>query len=502
MRRVLYLVVVLYAVALLLAGCNGTLQVGLERTPTPDANLEGMLAVLKAENAQLATRIAEQVTPTPSPAPPPPLGRVAYVYGGDIWVKTLPADPPQRLTTDGRNRAPHWSPSGQWLAFYKERTVVVEVPCETPPQRSRACFDSVSVVQKQAWVMEADGTSVHPVGDGVPVETFAWSPVDDRLAYVTDRDGLSTISANGTDLVNLVPHSAKSEAGVGRVGRMAWNADGTLLAFEWRVLASDSALVYQGLKLVSRDGKKQVELYVSNLAKQGEAILAGWSPQGKRVLFWQPPSLTTSYTDGAPVYSISADHDASAGPAPLRLEADAVLAWNDLVAPAPARSSSLATDAVALVAGANRSTWKNKRIAVDGRLLSPANLAVLAPAWSPNGLWLAFAAMPERADLAGGELVRQELMQRRIWTMSTVSDSKLQRLTDGAFRDERPLWSAEGGYLLFARIDGRGRASLWIVSAQGDNLRQVVDELTPAPDPVGSYGHIEWEALFDWWRGN
>jgi hypothetical protein len=28
-----------------------------------------------------------------------------------------------------------------------------------------------------------------------------------------------------------------------------------------------------------------------------------------------------------------------------------------------------------------------------------------------------------------------------------------------------------------------------------------VDELTPAPDPLGFFGHIEWDALFDWWRG-
>jgi hypothetical protein len=28
-----------------------------------------------------------------------------------------------------------------------------------------------------------------------------------------------------------------------------------------------------------------------------------------------------------------------------------------------------------------------------------------------------------------------------------------------------------------------------------------VDELTPAPDPFESFGHVNWGAYYDWWRG-
>ena len=45
------------------------------------------------------------------------LGKIAYIQGGDIWVKELPDGAPMRLTTDGVNGAPHWSPSGEWLTF-------------------------------------------------------------------------------------------------------------------------------------------------------------------------------------------------------------------------------------------------------------------------------------------------------------------------------------------------------------------------------------------------
>jgi hypothetical protein len=29
----------------------------------------------------------------------------------------------------------------------------------------------------------------------------------------------------------------------------------------------------------------------------------------------------------------------------------------------------------------------------------------------------------------------------------------------------------------------------------------MVDELTPAVDPLGFFGHIDWETLYDWYPG-
>jgi hypothetical protein len=72
--------------------------------------------------------------------------------------------------------------------------------------------------------------------------------------------------------------------------------------------------------------------------------------------------------------------------------------------------------------------------------------------------------------------------------------------TNLSYRDEHPLWSADGKYILFARIDTRGRASLWCIPLENGSARQVVDELTPTPDPIGAYGYVDWEGLFDWWR--
>jgi len=37
--------------------------------------------------------------------------------------------------------------------------------------------------------------------------------------------------------------------------------------------------------------------------------------------------------------------------------------------------------------------------------------------------------------------------------------------------------------------------------ADGNEQRQVVDELTPSPGQFGYYGYVDWDQLFDWWRG-
>jgi hypothetical protein len=101
-----------------------------------------------------------------------------------------------------------------------------------------------------------------------------------------------------------------------------------------------------------------------------------------------------------------------------------------------------------------------------------------------------------------GEPARRELSQRRLVVARADGSGASRSLTESpAYRDERPAWSTDGAYLLFARMDVEGRASLWLVGAEGGEPRRAVDELSPSPDWSGYYGHIEWERLYDWWRG-
>jgi Tol biopolymer transport system component len=198
------------------------------------------------------------VPPTDTPRPTPNLGKLAYVQGGDIWVKALPDGELQRLTSDGRNREPRWSPSSQWLAFRKG--------------------------DHQVWLMSADGNGAHVLNEGAAVDAFAWAPVSDRLAYVANGE-MRAINADGTDPATLVPQSLP-DRDPGQVGHIAWSPDGAWTAYEWVEPPPDQPLTYEGLWKVSSDGRQRAELYASGAPEKGVALLAGWSLDGQYILFW------------------------------------------------------------------------------------------------------------------------------------------------------------------------------------------------------------------------
>ena len=97
-------------------------------------------------------------------------------------------------------------------------------------------------------------------------------------------------------------------------------------------------------------------------------------------------------------------------------------------------------------------------------------------------------------------------MRRRIWVMPVEGDSPAKPLADDpAYRDEYPLWSAEGSHILFVRMDAEDSVSLWLVPAEGGEPSLVVDGLEVVGGPpsgawFGYYGYVDWQPLFDWWR--
>ncbi len=161
---------------------------------------------------------------------------------------------------------------------------------------------------------------------------------------------------------------------------------------------------------------------------------------------------------------------------------------------------------LAVTVGEGRETWSHKRIAVveptSGTLtyLTDDKTAAFSPAWSPNGQRIAYVASPDLGFVGGGEEAKAGAAKRRIWVMNRDGSDQRQLTHDAAFRDERPLWSADGSHILFARLDQKGRASLWLMRNDGSKLQQVAD-LSPAPEWFGYYGYIRWSDYFAWWPG-
>jgi dipeptidyl aminopeptidase/acylaminoacyl peptidase len=291
--------------------------------------------------------------------------------------------------------------------------------------------------------------------------------------------------------------SNPEEAKGAGVRGLAWSPDGEWIAYEWW-----EGRAYQGLWKIPVSGGEPTELYASGFPEKGEAIVAGWSGDGRFLLFWQSDILSASaLADGVPLYAVPA---AGGTPVPL---ADTVLVHSDFVTAQP-----LGGERVVVIAGGYRGAWTNKTLRVvlpatgEGETLTSPDQVASSPAWSPDGQRIAFSAMPDEGDLGGGEDARLGMMNRRIWVGTVGSDSQPQQLTDDpAYRDEHPLWSADGSHILFVRMNDQNQTSLWLLQFEGDAPRLVADELGPLPGPAsgwfGYYGHVEWDSLFDWWLG-
>jgi dipeptidyl aminopeptidase/acylaminoacyl peptidase len=94
-------------------------------------------------------------------------GVIAFVQGGNIWTITPAGTDLTRLTSDGHDSGPRWSPDGDQLAYLDRGNL---------------------------WIMNADGSGRHQVTTASPRYTDArpsWSPNGHYLAFVRTQRGHS-----------------------------------------------------------------------------------------------------------------------------------------------------------------------------------------------------------------------------------------------------------------------------------------------------------------------
>ncbi len=388
----------------------------------------------------------EQVQPGPTPS----LGKVAYIAGGDVWVVELDTAQHTRLTRDGRNSRPQWSADGRWVAYLKV---------------------------DELWANDATGEEQRV--SKFPVYAFTWSPGENRLAYITLAGGLTLWDADGANQILRPADTGHT------LTRLAWSPDGRTLAYETRGMA-------WGISQVSLEEGAPLAGFVTN-DSMALPNLAGWTSDGASLLAWFGPDSALYKMDGLPLCLIPG------GTGEPRCLEERTLLWPDFVSWSPLGQ-------LAFIGGAGRETWVNKGLLIANpetlearRLVDSAEQAPLQPAWSPQAERIAYSAGPPTPLNVAYDRRDEALAQRRIWLVEVANGRRRQLTGDARFRDERPLWSSDGSHLLFARLSEEG-AGLWLMTEDGENLRQVVAELTPRPDPLGEYGYIDWAALWDWWQ--
>ncbi|MEO5953934.1 MAG: hypothetical protein ABIQ44_15835, partial [Chloroflexia bacterium] len=241
----------------------------------------------------------EQATPTPAPGVPGPLGAVAYIDGGDIWIKPLPDGAPWRITFDGRSSDPEWSASGTWIAFRKENRL---------------------------WLINSDGSSAHPFPnqDSSWGVEYAWSPVGDRLAFfyygpsilIAEGDALSRAfpTSDDMDKMYLFQPGDRPEGTDVQFHGLAWSVDGTQIATvmtRYGPEANEQGSLlpsYAGIWTIdSRIGSEASERYAAPSPPPDNLILGAWSPTSTTIYAWRDTGWSGKQDDGLPLVRLDLD---------------------------------------------------------------------------------------------------------------------------------------------------------------------------------------------------
>lgn len=307
----------------------------------------------------------------------------------------------------------------------------------------------------------------------------ALSPDGRHVAFRSTRDG------GGIFLTDI------KGAGLSRLSDFgfnpAWSPDGKQI-----VCASETVLrpeqrrgVQSSLWKIDVASRSPTQIYA------GDAVQPSWSPSGKRIAFWRSrkengtlaPDIWTMAADGSDLKPVTSDAPIDWCPrwSPdgrflyfLSDRAGAMNLWRVAIDESSGKPRSVPEPQTTPSADMSVYSFARSRMAYESRIITgrivakdlrtgelrtlvtmAAGRQPVGPDLSRNGQWIAFYSIGKQEDIY---VVRAD-------------GSGMRQITDDAFHDRGPRWSADGKTIAFVS-NRSGRSEVWTVHPDGSGLTQ------------------------------
>jgi Tol biopolymer transport system component len=361
------------------------------------------------------------------------LGAIAWIDGAKLVVRNLDTCTMTRLVSRGAAGPVRFSPDGRWIA-YGSGTVV----------------DATS------------GAEAHALGKAA---SWSWAPHGHTLIGVAN-DGRVLVGEPGATPSLVLVHGATGAAIDPGGGRVA-------------------VAVKNRIEVIGIAGGPRKVIF-SGPSKTRTKI-AGWSPDGKWVVFWNlDPGQTSGSLDVAPVSG--AGYHNIFNPAPAY---DDFLTWCGDTLVASGGGADLVSEGQQLLVS-HAPLWQTHDLSRDFRS------SWIWPSCSPNGKWIAVTVTPNHTEFPPGQ------GERRVELIS-IDGKKRVKFALGAGVFELPRWSADGRTLLVIQRhrDPKlgGAFELVVVNPKTGKVVKAVTNVADLPAIKTPRGHTEWRSITDWYRG-
>lgn len=399
-------------------------------------------------------------------------GMIALAARGQVKLVDL-ATCRSRVLADVNAIDVRFSHDGRWLAY----------------SRQAGYPGTASTVSAGLFVVSVRGGPEHsPLGTGVIA--WSWSPTHDVLYGITT--GGSLVSASPTGDRRVI--AAHLGSGRDAPSALSISPDGRRAVIDRSRCSPATVGELDTIDL--RTGARSV-----TLTQPGRYLtLAGWSPNGRWLLFWPQSQCSASLAaDGMPLQAVRAGGGRPVTAIRHMLLYTNYLSWcgrRRLVAAAgPDRQSNVGSELLQT----GPPSWHQRTID------SARTLSWVSPACAPSGHVLAAAAGISNAGLAA---FGQE--HRSIWLLRP-DGLPIRQLSDPPSRgltDEAPRFSRNGHWILFVSTHNHLPRPAAGPSTSNDTV-----ELTPADgkgsaipvarftsDDVSYYDHFDWPREIDWYQ--